>query len=358
MNASVNFLSPSEAALRLGISVKALRLYEERGLVSPGRTAAGWRAYGPDDLARTAEIVALRALGFSLAQVEGVLSGVADRLEPALAAHQSRLEGDLGQLGLKLDKVRGLRRELARGEVPSAKDLAGLIQAAVEPMATFDLPWPWGGERFAVRDVRPINYIVGPLGSGKTRLAKMLAEHLPDTVFLGLERIERQAAIARSAVEANAGLRERAEAALAWLLEDGARESDALFALVVGLEQDASKILVIDIIEQGLDEVTQQAVMAHLRKRGPGDRPVFIITRSSAILDLSATTPHEIAIFCPANHSPPQTVRLQPGSPGYEALASCLGPPEIRARTEGMIAWIPQRGSGEGNPEADPADVR
>ena len=39
----------------------------------------------------------------------------------------------------------------------------------------FDLPWPWGAEQFELRDVRPLHYIVGPLGSGKTRLAKRLA---------------------------------------------------------------------------------------------------------------------------------------------------------------------------------------
>jgi DNA-binding transcriptional MerR regulator len=345
VNASVNFLSPSETARRLGVSVKALRLYEERGLVSPGRTTAGWRAYGPEELARTAEIVALRGLGFSLAQVERVLGGVADGLEPALASHQARLEVDLSQLGLRLDKVRGLRRELARGEIPAAKELAGLIHTPAEPVATFDLPWPWGGERFEVRDVRPLNYIVGPLGSGKTRLAKMLAQHLPDAIFLGLERTGGQAAAAKRALEACAALRGRFEATLAWLVEDGASESDALVALVAGLEQHQSKTLVIDMIEQGLDEATQQAVMAHLRKRGPDNCPLFMMTRSSAILDLSATTPRETAIFCPANHSPPLTVRLEPGAPGYEALASCLGPQEVRARTEGMIAWIPQRAS-------------
>lgn len=323
--------------------MKALRLYEERGLVAPGRTAAGWRAYSPDELARTAEIVALRALGFSLAQVERVLGGVADGLEPALASHQARLEADLGQLGVKLKKVRELRRELGRGEIPAAKDLAGLIHASVEPIATFDLPWPWGGERFEVRDVRPLNYIVGPLGSGKTRLAKMLAQHLPDAIFLGLERIERDAAMVTLALEADAALRERVEATLAWLLEDGASDSHALVALVVGLEQHASKTLVIDMIEQGLDEATQQAVMAYLRKRGPEDRPLFVMTRSSAILDLAAATPNETAIFCPANHSLPVMVRLESGALGYEALASCLGPPEVRARTDGMIAFIPQR---------------
>ena len=52
------YLRPSEAAQRLGVSAKALRLYEQRGLVKPVRTAAGWRAYGPQQLKRAAEIVA------------------------------------------------------------------------------------------------------------------------------------------------------------------------------------------------------------------------------------------------------------------------------------------------------------
>lgn len=39
-------------------------------------------------MALATEIIGLRSLGFSLAQVEGVLSGVSDGLEVALAAHQ------------------------------------------------------------------------------------------------------------------------------------------------------------------------------------------------------------------------------------------------------------------------------
>jgi hypothetical protein len=199
-----------------------------------------------------------------------------------------------------------------------------------------------GGERFEVREPRPITWIVGPLGSGKGRLAKVLAQQLPNAVYLGEER---PAADAKAAMDANAALRERVAATLAWLLEDGASESDALTALVVGLEQHPGKTVVIDIIEQGLDEATQLAVAAHLRRRGPDAGPLFVITRSCAILDLSAATPQEAAIFCPANHSPPVWVRLAPGAPGYEALASCLGPPEVRARTAGMVAWMPQRAS-------------
>jgi len=56
------------------------------------RTAAGWRAYGPDEMARVAEIAALRELGLSLSQVARVLEGYSESLEPALAAHQAALE--------------------------------------------------------------------------------------------------------------------------------------------------------------------------------------------------------------------------------------------------------------------------
>ena len=62
MSPSAQFLNPSTAARQLGVSAKALRLYEQHGLIIPGRTAAGWRAYGPDEMARAAEIVTLRAL--------------------------------------------------------------------------------------------------------------------------------------------------------------------------------------------------------------------------------------------------------------------------------------------------------
>jgi len=89
---SAEVLLPSEAAQRFGVSAKALRLYEQRGLIRPARTAAGWRAYGPKDMARLGDIVALRALGLSMAQMARVLDGDASALEPALAAHQAALE--------------------------------------------------------------------------------------------------------------------------------------------------------------------------------------------------------------------------------------------------------------------------
>ena len=334
MRSSAQFLNPSEAAIRLGVSAKALRLYEQRGLIAPLRTAAGWRTYGPDQMARAAEIVALRALGLSLAQVAGVLKGDAQSLEPALSAHQSMLEGRARQLADTVEKVRRLRADLSRGQAPAIGELARLLNPASEFRVKFDLPWPWDGEPFELRDIRPLNYIIGPLGSGKTRLAMRLAESLPNAAFLGLDRLAEGAAASHAQLNADPDLKSRVDQSLAWLVEDGGTKSDALIALLVGLEAEGPAILVIDMLEQGLDQATQEALIAHLRRRGPDARPLFFLTRSNAILDLEAVGPDEAIIFCPANHSPPTLVAPYPGTPGYEAVATCLASPEVRARTE------------------------
>ena len=63
------FLNSASAAKRLGISAKTLRVYEERGLVSPVRTKAGWRMYGPGEIARLHQILALKDVGLSLSDI-------------------------------------------------------------------------------------------------------------------------------------------------------------------------------------------------------------------------------------------------------------------------------------------------
>lgn len=340
MTASHRHLNPSEAARRLGVSTKALRLYEQRGLVTPVRSAAGWRAYGPDEIERLGEIVALRALGLSLGEVARVLVGDATSLETALAAHQTVLEGRLDDLARIVDKVRRLRADLARGNRPAAADLAHLTTSPTIDVA-FDLPWPWGGEPFELSAIRPLTHIVGPLGSGKTQLAKRLAETLPDAVFLGLERSADGGADAHRKLEVDPVLKTRVDRAIDWLVDDGATVSNALIALVAALEARRSSILVVDMLEQGLDMATQQALIASLRRGARDASPLFFLTRSNAILDLGAVGPDEAILFCPANHSAPTLVAPYPGAPGYEAVASCLASPEVRARTEGVIAWRP-----------------
>jgi ABC-type ATPase with predicted acetyltransferase domain len=103
--------------------------------------------------------------------------------------------------------------------------------------------------------------------------------------------------------------------------------------LLAGVEAEGHAVLIVDMAEQGLDGATQKALAAHLRRRARiGARPLFLMTRSTAILDLQAVGPDEAIILCPANHSVPVRVDPRPGAPGRESLAMCLASPEVRAR--------------------------
>jgi len=333
---SAQYLSPSEAARRLGVSAKALRLYEQRGLVTPLRTAAGWRAYGPDQMARADGVVALRRLGLTLTQAARVLAGDPADLGAALAAHQTSLGRRLRDLEAAIGRVAALRAGLVAGEAPSPADLGAVAGRA--PLAAFELPWPWGGERFELTDVRALTFIVGPLGSGKTRLARAIAQALPGATFV---EIDRDGAAARTRLADDPDLSRRVADELAWLADEGATESEALLALVTALEAASAGPVVVDMVEQGLDRPSQEAVAGWLRRRADPLRPLFMLTRSSVILDFGEVGPETGVILCPANHAPPSRVAPHPGATGFEAVATCLAEPEVRARTEGMIAVRP-----------------
>jgi cob(I)alamin adenosyltransferase len=58
-----------ELAKMVGISVRALRHYEDLGLLVPDRSEGGHRRYGASDFARLRQIIALRQLGLGLQHI-------------------------------------------------------------------------------------------------------------------------------------------------------------------------------------------------------------------------------------------------------------------------------------------------
>ncbi|MFJ3486802.1 MerR family transcriptional regulator [Pseudomonas sp. NPDC090202] len=58
-----------DVARRTGVSVDALRFYEEKGLIRPQRSANGYRLYPEETLQLVGYIKLAQQLGFSLAEI-------------------------------------------------------------------------------------------------------------------------------------------------------------------------------------------------------------------------------------------------------------------------------------------------
>jgi DNA-binding transcriptional MerR regulator len=125
--AAHRYLSPAETARRLGLSIKALRLYEARGLLAPKRTEAQWRVYGPEEIARLHQIVALKRLGLRLAEIGALLTS-GDALARILDLQERVLERESARVGQALAVVRGARAKLEAGVALSIDDLATLTK--------------------------------------------------------------------------------------------------------------------------------------------------------------------------------------------------------------------------------------
>jgi MerR HTH family regulatory protein len=86
------FLSAADCASRTGLTVRALRVYEEFGLIAPRRSAGGWRQYGPRDLMKLNTIALLKTAG--LWPLRGNQNGKPSQ-KRALALTQPRTAPDL-----------------------------------------------------------------------------------------------------------------------------------------------------------------------------------------------------------------------------------------------------------------------
>jgi MerR family transcriptional regulator/heat shock protein HspR len=81
--------SISVAAEVTGVNPQMLRVYEQKGLLTPHRTEGGTRRYSGQELDRIGEIATLLAAGLNMAGVEVVLQ---------LRAENHRLQGEVDRL--------------------------------------------------------------------------------------------------------------------------------------------------------------------------------------------------------------------------------------------------------------------
>jgi DNA-binding transcriptional MerR regulator len=134
-------LSSGDLARASGHTVRAIRFYEEEGLLKPAVVSeGGHRRYTQDDLERLQLICDLRELGLSIGEIRSVLeirTGCHTASEFVLRFQQV-LAGHLEQAQRRLERLRRVKRELldalaalAEG-VPAAEDRCPCAVAEAE----------------------------------------------------------------------------------------------------------------------------------------------------------------------------------------------------------------------------------
>ncbi|MFF3209262.1 MerR family transcriptional regulator [Streptomyces sp. NPDC002886] len=157
-----------DAAAAAGTTPRALRFYEQRGLLAPqGRSPSGQREYGPGDVARIRIIRDLLAHGFTVED----LRGVADRLHllaadppPSCGSGGGVVGHRLSVLDAEIERLTRLRGALARrAGLPGSAAPPTALPVPDSPPDPAPDPGPGGGRGKAGKPGRPVR----PVGVGR-----------------------------------------------------------------------------------------------------------------------------------------------------------------------------------------------
>lgn len=139
-------LDIAEVARRTGLTARALRFYEARGLLAPLRTASGRRHYGPADLERVHQILALKRAGLSLAQIQRLTAGRRIDLRALVAAQLEALRAQAAEIETARRLLGAILSRIDRSEPIDAATFCSLILTG-ERLMTKDI-WDTATARY------------------------------------------------------------------------------------------------------------------------------------------------------------------------------------------------------------------
>src|SRR3954471_9103699 len=118
-----------EVARLTGLTVRALHHYDEIGLLPPAeRTEAGYRLYGDADLRRLYRILALREMGFTLAEIASTFAREGNDPRPLLRRHLARIDDQLELAARLRSRVTRILDVLDRADEPAGDLFIGAIE--------------------------------------------------------------------------------------------------------------------------------------------------------------------------------------------------------------------------------------
>jgi DNA-binding transcriptional MerR regulator len=117
-----------DVAKRTGLTSRALRFYEARGLLKPLRTYSGRRLYGHGELERIQQILALKRAGLSLAQIGKLTARGAMDLGAAVDAQLKVIADRKAELDQARALLLSVKSRIDRGEPVDAATFCSLIR--------------------------------------------------------------------------------------------------------------------------------------------------------------------------------------------------------------------------------------
>jgi MerR family transcriptional regulator, thiopeptide resistance regulator len=121
-------LDIAEVVRRTGLTSRALRFYEARGLVRPLRTHSGRRLYGPGELERINQVVALKKAGLTLAQIARLTSARPLDLAQLIAAQLDAIDVQARELAEARALLLTVKSRIDQGAPVDAAAFCALIR--------------------------------------------------------------------------------------------------------------------------------------------------------------------------------------------------------------------------------------
>jgi MerR family transcriptional regulator, mercuric resistance operon regulatory protein len=110
---AMDVLSIGKLSQQSGVNIETIRYYEKIGVMpAPGRSAGGFRIYGPDHLKRLSFVRRGRQLGFSLDEIRNLLHLVDGHGHTCAEVHALMLS-HLAEIRRKIRDLRRLQRAMA-----------------------------------------------------------------------------------------------------------------------------------------------------------------------------------------------------------------------------------------------------
>jgi len=119
-----------ELARQTGLTVRTLHHYDQVGLLSPsGRSEAGYRLYGEEDVARLQQIVSLRQLGWSLDEIRECLARPDSSPRQVVRMHLERLREQIDHQQQLIRRLEAVEEQLRSSGRASVDELIQTIEA-------------------------------------------------------------------------------------------------------------------------------------------------------------------------------------------------------------------------------------